>query len=137
MASMTSRIRDLVAIGRKGSLAHHDVMMRIRAFAALLSCLAILAGSFMTVAAASVPSSPVMGELSAENPPCSHCDQCDAVPCPMPTAACLQASSTTAATLAATALELPTIDYDKIQWSPHATSLRGRSLSPDPFPPRR
>ena len=51
-------------------------MKRFRALAGLLSCLAVLAGGFMTVAAAAVPSSPPVTERSALGEPCSHCDDC-------------------------------------------------------------
>jgi len=90
----------------------------------------------MTVAAAAVPSSPPVTERDAANTPCSHCDECDSVPCPMPAATCLQASSNVAPTLAVAAFDLPAMGFDKIRWSLRATSLTGLSPPPDPFPPR-
>jgi len=82
-------------------------MMRFRALAALFGCLAVLAGGFMSVAAAS--SSASAAERSAAGTPCSHCDECDGVPCPMPAAFCVQASSNVTPTLSVTAFDLPTI----------------------------
>lgn len=110
-------------------------MTRFRALAAVLGCLAVLAGGFMTVAAAAAPSATAT-ERSLENAPCSHCDDCDGVPCPMPAAACLQASSTVSPTLAVAPFALPAIGSSKIHWPLRVTALNGRSPPPDPFPPR-
>jgi hypothetical protein len=111
-------------------------MKRFRALAAVLGCLAVLAGGFMTVAAAAVPSSPPVAERDAANAPCSHCDECDGVPCPMPAAACVQASSNAAPTLAVATFDLPAVGFGKIRWSLRTISLSGLSTPPDPFPPR-
>jgi hypothetical protein len=112
-------------------------MKRLRALAAVLGCLAILAGGFMTVAAAAaVPSSPLMTERDAASAPCSHCDDCDGVPCPMPAATCLQTSSSATPTLVAATFDLPAVGFGAIHWSLRTTSLSGLSPPPDPFPPR-
>ena|SRR5262245_44393583 len=110
-------------------------MQRVRALATFLACLAILAGGLMTVAAAAVPGARAMerGQASA---PCSHCDECDGVPCPVPTVACTQASSNIAPTLANATFELPVIGSSKIRWSTRIAILTGLSPPPDPFPPR-
>jgi len=112
-------------------------MKRFRALTALLACLAVLAGGFMTVAAAAVPFSSPVTERDAASAPCSHCDECDGVPCPIPAAACVQAFSNPAPTLATATVDLPSMDASTIRWSLRATSLSGLSPPPDPFPPRR
>ena len=110
-------------------------MTRFRTLAALLGCLAVLAGGFMTVAAA-MPSAAAATERSTASAPCSHCDECDGVPCPMPAATCLQAFSNATPTLTTGAFDLPAIGFTKIRWSLRATALSGLSPPPDPFPPR-
>jgi hypothetical protein len=64
-------------------------MGRLRVIAALLGCLAVLAAGVANVAAAQDSGwSPT--ERSASSAPCSHCDDCDKTPCPMPMTDCLQ-----------------------------------------------
>jgi hypothetical protein len=111
-------------------------MKRLRALAAVLGCLAVLAGGFMTVAAAAVPLSPPVTERDTTSAPCSHCDDCDGVPCPMPTTTCVQMSSTVAPTLATATFELPAVGFGMVRWSLLTTSLSGLSPPPDPLPPR-
>jgi hypothetical protein len=108
---------------------------RLRALVAILGCLAVLAGSLASVAAMAPPNQPAT-ESNTANAPCSHCDDCDSAPCPMPTAACLQASPNMPSTLAVAAFNLPSTGFSKIHWPLRATALRGRSPPPDPFPPR-
>jgi hypothetical protein len=111
-------------------------MTRFRALASILACLAVLATGFMAVAAAAVPSGAPVTERSLANAPCSQCDDCDGVPCPMPAAACLLVSSHAAPTLAAAIVDLPPIESAKVFWSLRTTILSGLSPPPDPFPPR-
>ncbi len=110
-------------------------MKRLRALAVLLGCLAILAGSFMAVAeAATARPSANHNAVGAE--PCSHCDDCDGMPCPKPAAACLQVLSAGAPALAAASVELPAMDFQMVPWSPWTAAMSGLSPPPDPFPPR-
>ncbi len=90
----------------------------------------------MTVAAAAVPPVAPAMQPQGASAPCSHCDDCDGVPCPMPSASCLQVSSTVAPTLPATVVDLPPIETGKVQWSRGAAILSGLSPPPDPYPPR-
>jgi hypothetical protein len=111
-------------------------MTRLRALAALLSCLAVLAGGFAVVAA-TTGSRPLVSEHSAvDGQPCSHCDDCDGVPCPKPAAACLQASPTATPAITAAAIEPPAMSFATVHWSPLSSTLSGLSPPPDPFPPR-
>lgn len=110
-------------------------MMRLRLLAAVLGCLAVLAGGLMTVAAA-MPAGAPAAERSIAGAPCAHCDDCDSVPCPAPTASCMQASTNGTPTLAASTLNLPTIGFGKIRWLLRTAVLSGLSPPPDPFPPR-
>jgi hypothetical protein len=111
-------------------------MKRLRALAAVLGCLAVLASGFMTVAAA-MPAGPSASERSAiGDQPCSHCDECGDAKCPMPAATCLQASSNAAPTLATATYDLPAIAAGTIHWPIGTSFLRGLSPPPDPFPPR-
>jgi hypothetical protein len=110
-------------------------MKRLRALAAIWSCLAVLAGGFMTVAAA-LPSIALATERSTASAPCSHCDECDGVPCPMPAATCVQALSNPMPTLSLGTLDLPAIGFSKITWQLRTTALSGLSPPPDLFPPR-
>ena len=116
---------------------HHVLVLRLRALAAVLGCLAVLAGGVMTVAAATAPSSPPLSETSAlGGQPCSHCEDCGGTPCPAPTVACVQACMGVAPSLAAMAFELPPIETSHAPWSLRAIILSGLSPPPDPFPPR-
>ncbi|MGQ0581891.1 MAG: hypothetical protein ACT4O6_08140 [Reyranella sp.] len=108
-------------------------MKRLRALAAVLGCLAVLAGSLMTVAAAT-PAAPARSGMDA---PCAHCADCDGMPCPSSTAACVQACAGIVPSLAVVAASLPTLDSAAETFRLARTSmLRGLSPPPDPFPPR-
>src|SRR6266404_9952102 len=61
--SAVSRVRDFGSIGRARQARHHSPMTRFRTLAALLGCLAVLAGGFITVAAA-MPSAAAATERS-------------------------------------------------------------------------
>jgi hypothetical protein len=111
-------------------------MKRFRALAAVLGCLAVLAGGLVTVAAAAVPSSPPVTERTAMGAPCSHCDDCAGTSCPAPTPTCVQACTSVAPSLPIVAFWLPAIETSQAPWSPRATVLSGLSSPPDPFPPR-
>jgi hypothetical protein len=88
----------------------------------------------MTVAAAAAPSTAPAMERHLANAPCSNCDDCDGVPCPMPAASCLQVSSHAAPTLAPATIVLPAIESTEVRWSLRTTILSGLSPPPDPFP---
>jgi hypothetical protein len=109
-------------------------MMRLRLLAAVLGCLAVLAGDLMTVAAA-MPAGAPAAERSMAGAPCMHCDDCDSVPCPAPTATCVQISPN-ATPMLATAFDLPAIGFGQVRWLLRTTLLSGLSPPPDPFPPR-
>jgi hypothetical protein len=111
-------------------------MKRIRALATVLACLAVLASGFMTVAAVAAPSAAPAAERHLANAPCSNCNDCDGVPCPMPAASCLQVSSHAVPTLAPASVDLPPIESAKVRWWLLTTILSGLSPPPDPFPPR-
>jgi hypothetical protein len=111
-------------------------MMRLRAFASVLGCFAVLAGGRLTVAAAAGPAGAPVSERGAASVPCSDCDDCDGMPCPMPAATCMHVASNAAPTLAAAAIDLPAPVFSKVHWSLRTTTLSGLSLPPDPFPPR-
>lgn len=111
-------------------------MMRLHLLAAILGCLAVLASGLMVVAAAAAPFASPASERSIAGAPCTHCDECDGVPCPMPTAACVQFSSNGTPTLASATLDLPAIGFGKIRWPLRSIVLSGLSPPPDPFPPR-
>lgn len=115
------------------------VVERFRALAAFLSCLAVLAAGVMAVAAfvpAAAAVERTVGQPTA-GAPCSHCDDCDtSVPCPMPVTVCVQASSTAAPTVADASFSPPGIASTRVDWLFRDTTLNGRSLPPDPFPPR-
>ena len=116
--------------------AHHFSMSRLRALAAVLGCLAVLASGVMTVAAAAAPASASVPERSSAGAPCSHCHDCNGVPCPIPSASCLQAASNASPTLATAAVDLPIVESGQPLWSLGAAVLNGLSPPPDPFPPR-
>ena len=109
-------------------------MPRLRALAVILGCLAVLAGSATTVLA-SAPFEKMVTHQGA-SAPCSHCDDCDKVPCPMPMADCVQSHTGSGPALAIAAVELAVVDYVVIDWSGPSTRLTGRSQPPEPFPPR-
>jgi hypothetical protein len=111
-------------------------MKRLRALAALLGCLAVLAASFMTVAAAADSRAPVAEKSAIGEQPCSHCDDCGGTPCPSPTTACVQACMSVALSLAVVAFRLPVIATGQLSWSLRPIILSGLSPPPDPFPPR-
>jgi hypothetical protein len=109
---------------------------RLRALAAILGCLAVLAGGFMTVAAAAASGPPVTEKSAIGGQPCSHCEDCDGTSCPAPTTACVQACMSVAPSLAAVAFQLPMVSTGHASWSLRAIALSGLSPPPDPFPPR-
>lgn len=111
-------------------------MTRLRALAALLSCLAVLASGFGSVAAAAASGRLFSDRLTVDGQPCSHCDDCDSAPCPKPAAACLQATPTATPAIAATTVELAGLSFSAVLWSPQSDTLSGLSPPPDPFPPR-
>jgi hypothetical protein len=111
-------------------------MLRLRALAALLSCLAVLAASFGAVAATAAARPLVSQHSTVDGQPCSHCDDCDGVPCPKPAAACLQAGAVPSPALAAATIELPPLAFATVDWSLRTATLSGLSPPPDPFPPR-
>jgi hypothetical protein len=134
--SQISHVCDLVALGRVGRVEHHFFVHRLRALAAVLGCLAVLAGGFMTVAA-SAASSPLPSEKGAiGGQPCSHCEDCGSTPCPAPTAACVQACMSVAPSLVAVAFRLPAMAAGHAPRSLRTIVLSGLSPPPDPFPPR-
>ena len=90
----------------------------------------------MTVAAAAVPSSAPVTERHLANAHGSQCDDCDGVPCSMPSASCLQIASHAAPTLASATVVLPSTESGEVGWSLRTTMLSGLSPPPDPFPPR-
>ena len=110
-------------------------MTRFRALAAFWSCLAVLAGCLMIVAVA-LPSTASATERSSTSAPCSHCDECDGVPCPMPAATCVQALSNATPTLSLGTFDLPAIGFSEIRWQLRTAALSGLSPPPEPFPPR-
>ncbi|MBN9536858.1 MAG: hypothetical protein IKE60_15575 [Reyranella sp.] len=111
-------------------------MTRLRALSAFLACLAVLASGVMAVAAAMPGVSTAVERSAATNAPCSHCDDCDGVPCPIPMPACAQVGGSGVPVLAAMAIDLPAIGSSSIDWPVASTSLSGLSPPPDPFPPR-
>jgi hypothetical protein len=107
-------------------------MKRFRLLAAVLGCLAILAGGLSTVAVASTPSA----ERLAVAEPCTHCSDCDGTPCPPTAAGCVLSCAAVPPTLAVATFALPAIDTGKTAWPSRLATLSGLSPPPDPFPPR-
>lgn len=104
-------------------------MQRLRAFAAFLGCLAVLAGGLMTVAAAA----PLRVATEA---PCPHCDECDGMPCQARAATCQQACTGVAPSLAVIASTPLTAPTGEMLQPVRPARLHGLSPPPDPFPPR-
>jgi hypothetical protein len=101
---------------------------------AFLACLAVLASAAGTVASARVQYGTV-GTQQVMTAPCSHCDDCEKVPCQFK-GDCLQVNANAAPLLSAVAVEMTRL-VDGIGYgSPGDTRLSGRSPPPDPFPPR-
>jgi hypothetical protein len=103
-------------------------MERLRALAALLGCLAVLAGSVMTVATASA--------RVAADIPCTQCDDCDSMPCHAPTAGCLNVCIGAAPALGVAAFLTSSPAAKECFGAAHPALLIGLSPPPDPFPPR-
>lgn len=125
---------DPTPLGRNGGDAHSK-LMRWSVLSALLACLAVLAG----VAAAAAPAGALINlavEHQSTSTPCSHCDDCDKVPCPLPMTDCLQVHPSATPTLGVAAAALPGSIRDAGYLTPRDTSLSGLSPPPDPFPPR-
>lgn len=111
-------------------------MKRLRDLVALLGCLAVLAGSVSVVAEATAAVRTSFDRGATDGQPCSHCDECDGVPCPKPAVACLQACATPAAAVAVAMPVLPELQAGSAAWSIRTAALSGLSRPPDPFPPR-
>jgi len=114
-------------------------MKRLRALSTLLSCLAVLAAGVANVAAAR-DSGWIATERSASTAPCEQCDDCDKapcpMPCPMPTADCLQVHPSGGTVMLAAAAEVPLGPIAADRWAAVAHALSGLSPPPDPLPPR-
>jgi hypothetical protein len=117
-------------------LAHLPPVICLRALSALFACLAILASGVMAVGAALPGASTTVERSAATNAPCSHCDDCDGVPCPIPMPACAQVGGSGMPVLAAAAIDQPAFESSLIDWPLASASLSGLSPPPDPFPPR-
>jgi hypothetical protein len=131
-----SRSRDFTGIGNSGRVEHHRHVKHFRTLAAVLGCLAVLAGGFMTVAAAAASMPPGTEKSAIGDQPCSHCDDCGGASCPAPTVTCLQACTSVAPSLAVAAFWLPAVETGSASLSLRAIILSGLSPPPDPFPPR-
>lgn len=90
----------------------------------------------MAVGAALPGASTTVERSAATNAPCSHCDDCDGVPCPIPMPACAQVGGSGMPVLAAAAIDQPAFESSLIDWPLASASLSGLSPPPDPFPPR-
>ena len=108
-------------------------MLRRRALATVLACLAVLAGALNMAVAAPVA---ISAGQSAMGAPCTDCDDCDKVPCPMPLADCIQMHANPGPALLAAPLDLAAGASVAVQWSATHTTLSGLSPPPDPLPPR-
>jgi hypothetical protein len=97
--------------------------------------LAVFAGAVTTVASARAPVAATAAQ-EMTGVPCSHCDDCDRAPCPLPMADCLQAQASATPMLAIASVELPRPVDAAAYWSAVDLSLIGLSPPPDPFPPR-
>lgn len=109
-------------------------MTRLRALAAFIGCLAILAGTLNFAAAAQAALAD--RHAAAVGAPCTGCDDCDKAPCPMAMDDCIQMHVSTGPALLAAALEISASPSVTLQWSPAPHALSGLSPPPDPFPPR-
>ena len=130
-----SRDRDWALLAQRAEVGDNGSVIRFRSFAVTFACLAVLASGFMSVAASAFP----MGgstQIGTSSTPCSHCPDCDGMPCPMPAADCVHAPSMPVPALTRTAVDLPAADLSEIHWPHPATILSGLSPPPDPFPPK-
>jgi hypothetical protein len=110
--------------------------MRLRALAAVLGCLAVLASGFMAVAAATVPSGQPAAGRSVMDAPCSDCEECGAAACPAPAATCAQACFGTGPATTGSAFRPLNSSLRDVSWPRRTIFLAGLSPPPDPFPPR-
>jgi hypothetical protein len=110
-------------------------MKRFRLLAAVLGCLAILAGGLPTVALASAPTTAPV-QTAASEPCTTHCPDCDGTPCQPTAAGCVLSCGAALPTLGVATFVLPAIDTGKTAWPSLLAALSGLSPPPDPFPPR-
>jgi hypothetical protein len=110
-------------------------MGRLRVIAALLGCLAVLAAGVANVAAAQ-DAGWTPAERGASTAPCSDCDNCDKIPCPMPMTDCLQVHAGGGAVVLAAFVALPPGPDVAERWAAPTHALSGLSPPPDPLPPR-
>jgi|SRR5258707_13633816 hypothetical protein len=111
-------------------------MKRFRLLAAVLGCLATLAGGLPTVALASAPSAAPSTERMSGAEPCTHCPDCDGTPCQPTAAGCVLSCVAAPPTLGVATFVPPAIDTGKTAWPSRLAILSGLSPPPDPFPPR-
>jgi hypothetical protein len=100
-----------------------------------LACLAVFAGAVTTVASARAQFGAAVAQ-DRMTAPCSHCDDCDKAPCPLPMSDCVQVHPNAAPMLAVTSVVLPQPADSFVYWWPGDMALSGLSPPPDPFPPR-
>ncbi|GEP55724.1 hypothetical protein RSO01_28900 [Reyranella soli] len=105
-------------------------MKRLRLFAGLLGCLAILAASLSVVAYV-----PAQAQAAASEP-CDHCPDCKGAPCPPALTTCASACVAASPALAAAPVALPLQTASTQLPSATAVALRGLDRPPDPYPPR-
>jgi len=109
-------------------------MTRLRLFAGLLGCLAVLAAGLPAVALASTPTAAPAQTAASE--PCTHCPDCDGTPCQPTAAGCVAGCVTAPPALGVATVAPPAIDTGKTAWPSRLATLHGLSPPPDPFPPR-
>lgn len=108
-------------------------MVRLRLFAGLLGCLAVLAASLPAVALGSLSS---VAAQKAVSEPCDHCADCEGGPCQPAMAGCMQGCMASAPALCGATFFLQALlATETVSLRPQA-ALHGRSPPPDPFPPR-
>jgi hypothetical protein len=109
-------------------------MMRLRLFAGLLGCLAVLAAGLPAVALASMPTAAPAQTAASE--PCTQCPDCDGTPCQPMAGGCVASCVAAPPALGVATVALPAIDTGKTAWPSRPAILHGLSPPPDPFPPR-
>jgi hypothetical protein len=130
--------RDGLVIGCTVSMMQDtSFMKRLRALAALLGCLAVVAAVLPTVALAWAPAAASMTDQTAVDGLCSQkCPSCESAPCPPEATRCTVACVAVTPALGVAAFVLPSPLGDVSAWPHRLGPLHGLAPPPDPLPPR-
>lgn len=111
-------------------------MKRLRFLGGFLGCLAVLSAGLPMFALAGTPAHTSEPAQLIAADPCNNCEECDGAPCATGVMACVQVCLGLPSVLGVSTTALPAIQTGMAAWVTDSVALHGRSVGPDPLPPR-